>query len=97
MSDQEWRLRAACRGTNDPNLFFRDSERAIARAREICDKCPVAKECLRFALTPHGASPAEGVWAGTTEYQRHRMRGAQRQAAFRARRNERATVEGETE
>lgn len=41
----------------------------VKRAKAICDRCPVRKLCLEFALTNH---EEYGVWGGTTS--RDRMR-----------------------
>lgn len=65
----EWRKWAACRGASEP--FFSYDEETVARARAICEGCPVRKECLRTAL----ADPRlTGVWGATTEAQRDRIR-----------------------
>ena len=40
-------------------------------AKDICDVCPVKKECLQFALD---TDEGEGIWGGTSERQRRRMR-----------------------
>ena len=76
-----WRDRAACIGI-DTEIFFataprgahrRDGEEA-ARDREsakrVCRVCPVADECLEWAIK-HGE---HGVWGGTDEDDRRRMR-----------------------
>jgi len=59
----EWRLRAACRG-EDPELFFppgrEDGPGWGARARAVCRRCAVRRDCLAYAL----AAPEEGVWGG---------------------------------
>lgn len=69
----DWRARAACSGY--PNsLFFPVSEqddRQIAQAKEVCASCPVAEECLAYALETNQRS---GIWAGTTEWERKSIR-----------------------
>lgn len=51
----EWRDRAACRGT-DPELFFPSTagagaQRLQRQAKAICATCPVLADCLSWALT----------------------------------------------
>jgi hypothetical protein len=39
-------------------------------AKEVCDGCPVRPECLEWALE----NDEEGVWGGTSSYQRQQLR-----------------------
>ena len=75
-----WRDFAACRDT-DTEAFFavtpggsrHDHEEAArdrASAKRVCRVCPVATECLEWAVK-HGE---HGVWGGTDENDRRRMR-----------------------
>ena len=69
-----WRSAAACRSC-DPDLFFpvSSSERAVeqvAKAKEICARCPVQPECLAFALRTR---QVHGVWGGMSEEERFRL------------------------
>lgn len=68
-----WTDRAACRDV-DPEVFFPISRNAAAasEAIAICEGCPVRHECLTVALT----RAEVGVWGGTTEAQRRRIRAA---------------------
>ncbi len=71
----DWRSRAACLSA-DPELFFPlsssgPSARQIAQAKMVCGRCPVRPECLDFALATR---QADGVWGGTSEADRSRMR-----------------------
>ena len=67
-----WQRRAACRGKGcDP--WFATTREAEDAARAVCEPCPVRRECLAYAL----ASPElVGIWAGTDERERRRMRRA---------------------
>ena len=65
----EWRKWAACRGASEP--FFSYDEERVARAIAICEGCSVRKECLQTALADRRLM---GVWGGTTEAQRARIR-----------------------
>lgn len=59
-----WRAQAACRHDDVPTwLFFpaRGDMETLARAREVCARCPVHEQCRE-------AGQGElGVWGGTTE------------------------------
>jgi WhiB family redox-sensing transcriptional regulator len=71
---EDWRGQGACLSA-DPELFFPISSRGasapqIARARSVCASCPVRAQCLSFALSTH----QHGIWGGTTEDERKRLR-----------------------
>lgn len=70
-----WASRGACLGS-DPELFFPiaaagPARQQIAQARAICARCPVCKDCLSYALE---TGQAAGVWGGTSEEERRKMR-----------------------
>lgn len=80
----EWMDRAACRGVDDPEIFFvlplpagRGSpnaaqQRLINAARFLCEHCPVQEECLDDAV---GAGERWGMRGGKSPVQRgHRHR-----------------------
>ena len=84
-ADYTWRSLAVCRGT-DPDLFFPVGTTGqalvqIARAKEVCDECPVRVECLDYAIATNQDS---GIWGGLDEEQRRSIRrlNAARQRAF---------------
>lgn len=65
-----WEL-AACR-TADPELFFpissTGSARAdITRAKALCARCGIRRQCLDYAIDSH---QAHGVWGGASEEER---------------------------
>lgn len=67
-----WRSAAACRSC-DPDLFFPVSSsdaglEQVARAKAVCARCPVSRECLAFALRTR---QAYGVWGGMSEQERY--------------------------
>ena len=72
-----WRQRGACNGL-DPAVFFPDSEENADEAKAICHICPVRLSCLEHALVMR---ERDGVWGGTTEKERERMRRARRRNA----------------
>jgi WhiB family redox-sensing transcriptional regulator len=71
----EWRSLSACRG-EDPEVFFPVRRTVtmfvmLARAKAVCARCPVAGECLRYALA---TGQDHGVWGGTSEDERKAIR-----------------------
>jgi WhiB family redox-sensing transcriptional regulator len=71
----KWRTQSLCRDSNS-ELFFPVGATGIAldqieAAKEICQVCPVHRQCLEFAL--HTNQEA-GVWGGTTEEERRKLR-----------------------
>jgi hypothetical protein len=67
-----WHRHAACRG-NGITDFFPPEGSSPVRAADICALCPVSAQCLEYALD----NPSlKGVWAGTSERRRRRMRAA---------------------
>jgi WhiB family redox-sensing transcriptional regulator len=70
----DWRARAACSGY--PNtLFFPTSDGAddanLERAKAVCAVCPVAEDCLEYALETNQRA---GIWGGTSEQERKSLR-----------------------
>ncbi|WP_405623745.1 WhiB family transcriptional regulator [Streptomyces sp. NBC_00076] len=79
-----WRERAACLRV-DPELFFPISAigpntRQVDEAKAICGRCPVAEQCLDWAVRE---GRVDGIWGGTTESERRAMRGIGTRAAVR--------------
>jgi WhiB family transcriptional regulator, redox-sensing transcriptional regulator len=75
MSDMDWRHRAACRD-EDPELFYPVGTSGpallqITEAKAVCRRCPVAAECLAWALTRGEDS---GVWGGMSEDERRAVK-----------------------
>ena len=60
---------AACKGA-DTAVFFPVSENGGAEAKAICAGCPVAAQCLEYAIETH---QPDGVWGGLTAVERHRL------------------------
>jgi WhiB family transcriptional regulator, redox-sensing transcriptional regulator len=77
LEQDDWRDDASCRDT-DPDLFFPVGTTGpavdqIASAKAVCDVCPAKDPCLQFALVSNQDS---GVWGGTTEDERRKLRRA---------------------
>jgi WhiB family redox-sensing transcriptional regulator len=73
----DWRKGASCRDT-DPDLFFPIGTTGqaidqIEAARSVCLACEVREPCLEFALATNQES---GVWGGTSEEERRKLRKA---------------------
>lgn len=73
----DWRKNAACRDT-DPDLFFPvgttgQAVDQIEAARGVCFACDAREDCLEFALATNQES---GVWGGTSEEERRKLRKA---------------------
>jgi len=60
---------AACQGA-DTTLFFPVSDTYADDAKAICATCPVAEQCLEYAVETH---QPDGVWGGLTAIERHRL------------------------
>ena len=74
-----WRDRAACAGM-DSEVFFTEETGGLTgglvvmvgeSATEVCGRCPVAGECLEYAVE---TNQPFGIWGGKTELQRRRLR-----------------------
>jgi WhiB family redox-sensing transcriptional regulator len=68
-----WQDKAACLGL-DVQLFFgadeeqqAEREAREAKAKAVCESCPVRRECLDYAL---GNSVRYGIWGGLNEKER---------------------------
>jgi WhiB family redox-sensing transcriptional regulator len=67
----------ACRGT-DPDVFFPDRGESLEPAKQVCAECVVRDECLEHALAN---GERFGVWGGTSERERRRIRRQRRGTA----------------
>jgi len=71
----EWRHLAACR-TEDPELFFPVGNSGpallqIEEAKDVCRRCAVSEQCLKWALD---SAQGHGVWGGFSEDERRSMK-----------------------
>ena len=62
---------ALCAET-DPELFFPGRGEPTRDAKSICRRCDALAECLEFAVS--FPEPLAGVWGGTSERERRRIR-----------------------
>ena len=69
----DWQLRGSCRGEDSALFFHPEGERGSSReardaaAKGVCANCPVAMECLQYALATR---EPYGVWGGLSETER---------------------------
>ena len=73
----DWHERGLCRQT-DPEIFYPEKGQggsSLRQARRICARCEVKPECRAYAI--EHAEPY-GVWGGTSESERRRIRGLAR-------------------
>ena len=65
-----WLSEALCAQV-DTEIFFPKQGQSSARAKSICSTCPVAVECLRYALDTR---QQEGIWGGLSPRERQSLR-----------------------
>ena len=75
--DEDWQVKAACRGPQaavffPPPQFERKDEKVEreTRAKAICADCSVRQPCLEYAISirePHG------IWGGLNENERRHL------------------------
>ncbi len=68
-ADTEFFADAACRGACTA-VFFPVSDAQADDAKAVCAECPVAEQCLEYAIATH---QPDGVWGGLTAIERHRL------------------------
>jgi WhiB family redox-sensing transcriptional regulator len=68
-----WREAASCLDLPNDVSFFPVPEdvRAISKAKAVCSTCPVADECLSWAIE---SNQTEGIWGGHTPKERRAIR-----------------------
>jgi WhiB family redox-sensing transcriptional regulator len=66
--ERDWIKKAACRGM-DTDLFFPERGESTREAKAVCETCTVRQECGEY-----GFMEKIGIWGGTTEYYRRRIR-----------------------
>lgn len=72
-----WRDRAACKGVAIDVFYFESDEenrnlkKETEKAKAFCKECPVAEQCLTYALNENIKF---GVWGGFTSRERGSLR-----------------------
>lgn len=72
----DWKAEAPCRGL-DPSLFYPEMGESPAAAIAVCRTCPFIDPCRDQALANH----EQGVWGGTTDRDRQKLRRSRRWAS----------------
>lgn len=73
----DWYQDAACRGHENPDLWFAETRKTKGRdektveAKSYCRRCPVRQDCLDYAETHHELL---GVWGGLCAEERKERR-----------------------
>ncbi len=73
----EWMDHGPCSQV-DPDVFFPEPGYSNADAKKVCDGCPVATDCLFYALE-HQIT--WGVWGGLSYHERRMFDQRQQEAA----------------
>jgi WhiB family redox-sensing transcriptional regulator len=76
--NRDWTELSLCRKM-DKDLFFPDSYSGVKKAKEICSKCPVSRQCLQYAMNN---DITYGVWGGLGETDRLRLRKTRKSAGL---------------
>lgn len=66
----DWTLDAVCAST-DPEIFYPEKGGSTREAKKVCAGCPVAAECLQYALDNQERF---GVWGSLSERERRHLR-----------------------
>lgn len=81
-----WMKRAACKGSKDPDQFFRERSEKKGKAqtvvkgtlkgnttsaKKLCSRCRVSSDCLLWALQN---DEDFGIWGGSTPEERQVMK-----------------------
>ena len=73
----DWMIRGLCAeeahaDLSVAELFFPDpgGKNDAAEAKELCSRCSVRVDCLRFAMS----TAVDGIWGGTTAKERQEIR-----------------------
>lgn len=80
-TDVRWMERAACKGCEDPDIFFPHGNAAEPRhgeAVKICRECPVWRECRQWSFEVRDGF---AVLGGLTSNQRSRIRNKKKATA----------------
>lgn len=78
--EPDWMIDAKCRGITATSLFYPDrSNDQVMQAKAVCKgedgskPCPVLQECFDYAMD---TEEKFGVWGGTSERERRRIKKA---------------------
>ena len=66
----QWYELALCAQT-DPEAFFPEKCGSTREAKRVCASCPVARQCLEYALEN---DERFGIWGGMSERERRKLK-----------------------
>ena len=69
MSDREWMTDGNCLEV-DPDLFFPGKNDNARKPKEVCAACPVAAQCLQYAIDNEFD---DGIWGGLNGRERRKL------------------------
>lgn len=71
-----WGPRGLCYNSEDPRMTDvpEDQQRPDSDIAQRCARCPVNQLCLQYALETEAPGGEEGIWGGTTPYQRRQLK-----------------------
>jgi|TARA_B110001454_G_C12709424_1_gene430069 hypothetical protein len=69
---RDWTLKALCKDL-ETDIFYPQRGESTVIIKTICRACPVVKPCLEYAMRN---MEKFGIWGGTSERERRRMRSA---------------------
>jgi WhiB family redox-sensing transcriptional regulator len=67
---EAWRSKGLCITSKTKIDFFAESKQEIKLAKSVCNECPVAHECLEFAVRN---GEKFGIWGGRTPRERMKI------------------------
>ncbi len=76
----DWVLGAAC-AVADPEIFFPATGKTDVKAKAVCARCRVRRDCLEYSLA---TGQPWGVWGGLNEAERRSLARRRRQHQARA-------------
>lgn len=76
----DWQVNAACNDV-EPEIFFPERGGSSKAARAVCNECSVRDQCLEYALNN---KEQFGIWGGTSERERRRLRRERARRKLRA-------------
>lgn len=68
---EPWQAEGVCRQVDIGDLFFPEKGGSTKEAKRICAGCPVAAQCLEYALSH---DERFGIWGGFSERERRQMK-----------------------
>lgn len=71
VTEEAWMADAACADVPVEVFFPGPGRNLAAEAKQVCEDCPVRRDCLQYALDNRFEY---GVWGGLNERERHRFR-----------------------